>query len=255
VTFPVVFHVFGQPVPSHEVCETAGYVVAVLTYLINRRRESTAAHPAEASFSVMVWCVLGAMVGAKLLAWIEMSPDELAQITDWRSFLGGKTIVGGLLGGWVAVEIAKRIYGINRRTGDAYVAPLVFGIAIGRVGCFLTGLPDHTYGIATKLPWGVDFGDGIRRHPTQLYEIAFALSWGAVVWLRAQWPYARGDLFRLFMLGYFTFRLLVEFIKPVYRPEGLSAIQCACVIGIGISVYGFFFRPQVPAGEVCDART
>ena len=184
-----------------------------------------------------------------------MSPDEIAQINDWRSLLGGKTIVGGLLGGWIAVELAKKYFGITQRTGDAYVAPLVLGIAIGRIGCFLTGLPDHTYGIATNLPWGVDFGDGIRRHPTQLYEIAFALLWGLVVWIRSRWPYARGELFRLFMFGYFSFRLLVEFIKPVYRPEGLSAIQWACVAGICICVYSMQTGRQQPiAGEVHHDR-
>ncbi len=191
------------------------------------------------------------MIGSKLLAWIEASPEELLQINGWQSLLGGKTIVGGLLGGWVAVELAKKYLHITRRTGDGYVLPLVLGIAIGRVGCFLTGLPDHTYGIATTLPWGVDFGDGIRRHPTQLYEIVFVLCWGALVWIRAQWPYSRGDLFRLFMFGYFAFRLLVEFIKPVYRPEGLSAIQWASVIGMAMSVHGLMNRrPATVAAEV-----
>lgn len=60
-------------------------------------------------------------------------------------------------------------------TGDLYAIPLALGIAIGRVGCFLTGLPDNTYGTATALPWGINFGDGIPRHPTQLYEVLFLL--------------------------------------------------------------------------------
>ena len=90
-------------------------------------------------------------------------------------------------------------------------------MAIGRVGCFLTGLSDRTYGIATTLPWGVDFGDGIVRHPTQLYEVGVLLV--LIVWLRWQSRHAprEGDLFKIFMVAYFSFRLLVDFITPEFR--------------------------------------
>jgi prolipoprotein diacylglyceryltransferase len=53
---------------------------------------------------------------------------------------------------------------------------------VGRIGCFLTGLADNTYGTPTGLPWGVDFGDRIHRHPTQLYEIAFLMILIPLLW-------------------------------------------------------------------------
>jgi phosphatidylglycerol:prolipoprotein diacylglycerol transferase len=74
--------------------------------------------------------------------------------------MGGKMIVGALMGGLLAVEWAKRRLGVTVRTGDLFALPLCAGIAIGRVGCFLTGLEDHTVGAHTTLPWGVDVGDG-----------------------------------------------------------------------------------------------
>ena len=82
------------------------------------------------------------------------------------------------------VEIAKRAAGVTASTGDAFVVPLAVGIAIGRMGCFVAGLHDDTYGNATTLPWGVDFGDGVARHPTQLYDIAFVCA-AALVLVRA----------------------------------------------------------------------
>ena len=87
--------------------------------------------------------------------------------------MSGKTIVGGLIGGLFAVEWVKRQIGEKSSTGDLFAAPIALGVAIGRIGCFLGGLPDGTYGTPTSLPWGVDFGDGIPRHPTQLYESDF----------------------------------------------------------------------------------
>jgi prolipoprotein diacylglyceryltransferase len=53
---------------------------------------------------------------------------------------------------------------------DLLAVPLCAGIALGRVGCFLAGPADRTHASATALPWGVDHGDGIARHPVALYE-------------------------------------------------------------------------------------
>jgi prolipoprotein diacylglyceryltransferase len=137
------------------------------------------------------------------------------------------------------VEIVKRLRGVRGRTGDAFVFPLILGIAVGRIGCFLTGLPDHTHGVHSSLPWAVDFGDG-PRHPTQLYEVAFLLMLGMILALRSRRPYGEGELFRIFMLGYLGFRLAVEFVKPVERHAGLSAIQWACLLGIVACVRGLW---------------
>jgi prolipoprotein diacylglyceryltransferase len=107
------------------------------------------------------------------------------------------------------------------------------GTAIGRIGCFLTGLSDRTYGIATTLPWGVDFGDGIYRHPTQLYEIIFLLGLMVFLKIRSRYHRQEGDLFKFYMVAYLSFRLLIDFIKPDFHPIlGLSAIQIACVLGL-----------------------
>ena len=213
---------------------------------------SLPAHRPRAALWILVSCALGALLGSKLLALLERSPQDMMEDEPWQAFLGGKTIVGGLLGGWIGVELAKKWFGIVARTGDAYVLPLVLGIAIGRIGCFLTGLPDRTYGVATSLPWGVDFGDGIRRHPTQLYEVVWVLGLGAAILIRSRFPYPRGHLFRWFMLGYFGFRLMVEFIKPVFRPSGLSAIQFACVLGIIACGYGMLMGRQPLVGGKVD---
>jgi prolipoprotein diacylglyceryltransferase len=281
MSFPVEFHIplFGRTatIPAHGVFEVLAYCVGFQTFLLLRRRAARrhgehAALPADVVVWVIVGAVFGALAGSKLLAWLESARDYWAQRDNPAAWLGGKTIVGGLLGGWIGVELVKRHLRITRRTGDAFVIPLCLGIAIGRIGCFLTGLPDHTYGVATSLPWGVDFGDGIARHPTQLYESIFALLLGAMLlwWLKRGkeispssrtrgegWgegslrnrasgasnerpltlpsPRVQGEgmAFRIFMIAYLGFRFFVEFIKPSDKPLlGLSAIQVACAMGI-----------------------
>jgi len=124
----------------------------------------------------------------------------------------GKTILFGLAGGYLGVEIAKALVNVTTKTGDSFAVPAAVAIGIGRVGCFMAGC---CHGIPTSLPWGVDFGDGIRRHPTQLYETAFHFT-AALVLLslekRNLFPTQR---FKLYLLAYCVYRFLSEFQKSV----------------------------------------
>jgi len=258
MTFPVDLNLFGFHPPAHAVLEVIAYTCGFQLYAFTRKRWPRATVPIEKNLWVIVGCVFGALIGSKILAWIESPWDYWPNRGNPAAWLGGKTIVGGLLGGWAGVEIAKKPLGIAHSTGDAFVFPLIVGIAIGRIGCFLTGLPDHTYGKHTSLPWAVDFGDG-PRHPTQLYEIAFLIMLGIALLLRLRHPYENGRLFRLFMLGYFAFRFAVEFIKPVYNPYvGLSMIQLACLAGACMAIaqlrharwHGGFGPSTIPAERI-----
>src|SRR5262245_1246056 len=161
--------------------ETLAYCAGFQAYLLLRKRDVTTMQSAQTHIWIIAGAIIGAAIGSKLLAIIESFPDYWSHRTEPMVWLEGKTIVGGLLGGWIGVEIVKRLRGVRGSTGDAYVLPIILGIAIGRIGCFLTGLADHTHGEPTALPWGVDFGDGVRRHPTQLYEILVVLLIGAII--------------------------------------------------------------------------
>ena len=167
-------------------------------------------------------------LGSKLLYWLEDPAATLAHWNDLIFLLGGKTIVGGLLGGLIGVEWIKKRRGIARRTGDLFAIPLAVGIAVGRIGCFLAGLGDQTYGVATSLPWGVDFGDGIARHPVQLYESAYALLLAGVLSMAGSRRPPEGSLFRLFLVLYLGFRLAVDFWKPGAPLAGLTSLQWCC---------------------------
>jgi prolipoprotein diacylglyceryltransferase len=171
------------------------------------------------------------MIGSRILGLLEQIP--LSRL-NWRTLLlpGGKTIVGGLLGGWIAVELTKRVRHIHSRTGDLFAIPLCLGIAIGRIGCLLAGLADDTYGTPTSLPWAVDFGDGVPRHPTQLYEILFLAALAFVLHRYNSRPHPEGATFRLFLAAYLTWRLLIDFIKPQPLHYGLNLIQWACLAAL-----------------------
>ena len=171
--------------------------------------------------------IFGAGLGAYLFGTLNL----------WLSGQGGlaRSVEGALAGGIVAVELYKWRNGITLRTGARFALPLAVGIAIGRIGCYLAGLDDFTYGTPTALPWGHDFGDGIMRHPVQLYEsfamAAFAVFYVAAVFRRDQYVLTNG--FYLALAFYGLQRFLWEFFKPygaLIGPLTLFHLLSLCVL-------------------------
>ena len=212
------------PLHPHLVLEALAYAVGFQVYRWQRRRRGDVVDDGT-RWTVIAAAAVGAALGSKLLG-LANHPGELAEaVASPLAFLaGGKTIVGGLLGGWIGVELAKRAIGEERRTGDLFALPLAVGMAIGRVGCFLTGLPDRTSGLPTTSPLGFDFGDGVLRHPTQLYEIAFLVAAAAVLGFAGR-ARVEGQRFRTFVFAYLAFRFAIDFLKPRDPLGPLDAIQ------------------------------
>jgi phosphatidylglycerol:prolipoprotein diacylglycerol transferase len=228
IHFPLYLHLGPFSVHPHVFFEALAYTIGFLAF--RRLRGGTGDAVSDSTrWTVVAAAVAGAAIGSRVLYWFEDPAQTLAHWHDLVYLMDGKTIVGGLIGGIFAVELAKRLIGEKRSTGDLFAAPLALGIAIGRIGCFLTGLADHTYGTPTSLPWGVDFGDGIPRHPTQLYESVFALVLFTFLWRMTRRTHASGDAFKVFMVSYMSWRLVIDYLKPEARIAGLSGIQWACV--------------------------
>jgi prolipoprotein diacylglyceryltransferase len=151
---------------------------------------------------------------------------DLAPGGGWLA--DGKTITTGLIGAYLAVELVKRALGVRAKTGDAFALPLALALAVGRWGCFFNGC---CHGTPTALPWGVDFGDGVRRHPTQAYESLFHLALaGALVVLTVRGAIPTHRL-QFYLIAYAAFRFATEFIRPepVYA-LGLTYYQWAAAV-------------------------
>jgi len=240
----------------HPVMETLAYAAGFAVYRSMRARQGDiVAEPQR--WTVLAAAAVGALVGSRVLGLAEQWPTvmdawQAGRMLELLLSRGGKTIVGGLLGGWLGVEIAKKLSGITRRTGDLFALPLCVGIAVGRIGCLLAGLADDTYGKPTGLPWAVNLGDGIGRHPVQVYEILFLALLGFVL---SKAPVANpvsghdfsrdetaqkkpralapeGARFRIFLGSYLAWRVAIDFLKPQPMIHGLNLIQWSCLAGI-----------------------
>lgn len=248
MSFPVWLIVGPVRVHPHTAFELLGYLVAAAVYQSARARTGDHLDSGQ-RWSLTAAAAIGAVVGSRALFWLEDPAGTLRQLGDAVRLLGGQTVVGGVLGAWIAVELQKRRIGVASRTGDLFAVPAAAGIAVGRIGCFLSGLPDGTYGLATTLPWGVDLGDGLRRHPTALYESLILTLVALMLW-RLLPRLRRGETFRLFIVCYLTFRLGVDALKPgVVIALGLTSIQWACVAGLAYYLRQSL-RPAVPTEDL-----
>ncbi len=191
----------------------AGFMVlALVMFLLARRCFPTPGGLALLSrrerLVIGLAAFIGGVLGAKL-------PFVLAPGVDWFSgaawLADGKTVTTGLIGAYIGVELAKLALGVKVKTGDAFALPLALALAVGRWGCFFNGC---CYGTPTSLPWGVDFGDGIRRHPAQIYESLFHLTMAFVLILIIRHGWLRYQRLKFYLIAYGVYRFLTEFIRP-----------------------------------------
>lgn len=246
--FPVTFHIFGKTILAHPLFETAGIFIGMRYYFYLKRKASEKMS-FNTSAAILIGATAGALIGSKLIGNLE-NPYMLFGNFNLKRIWTNNTIVGGLAFGLIGVEWAKKIIGHKESTGDLIVFPLILAMIIGRVGCFLTGIHEETYGLPTDSIFGMYLGDQYLRHPVALYEIAFLITlWIILKAIQKKNTFPSGFVFQLFMISYFSFRFMLDFIKPkVDIVAGLGTIQLVCV---GVIFYYFF---KLKEAKVVNSR-
>ena len=198
-----------------------------------RLKEVTAQVARVADGGYFASLVVGAVAGAYLSG----------SFTFWGQgvFALAHSVAGALFGAIVTVELYKLMRGIRQSTGIVFVGPFAAGVAVGRWGCLFAGLPDQTFGIPTSLPWAVDLGDGIGRHPVEIYEsLSMALFLLAfVLGLRARANWAMRDGFYWMAIVYGAQRFIWEFLKPyptLIGPLNHFHLMCAGLVLYGVTM-------------------
>jgi len=134
--------------------------------------------PRELPQRYFMWWMVGlflfSWVGAKLLFIFTQDRWSMSELASASNFWlgGGFVFLGGLLGGGCFTLLASRTWSfLSLERMQFVIAPLLWGHALGRVGCFLAGC---CFGKESDVPWAITM-HGHARHPTQLYE-ALALA-------------------------------------------------------------------------------
>lgn len=195
-------------------CYAAGYLTGLIAFLLMARRRRLLT---EGIVTLMAVGLIGGLVAANLMQWIVAGT-------------AGKTVLGAVAGGYLAVFIAKRRLGIRRPLGDLFAIALSAGEAVGRWGCFFGGC---CYGKPCHLPWAVWQHDAYR-HPTQIYLSLANLGILGALWRFDKTRPPENSLFYLQGLLYCATRFVIEFWRETPPPFlGLTTAQWACLAGLG----------------------
>lgn len=232
---PVLFSLGQLNIESYPFFVLLALVAGMATYFFRNRGNLL---ESEKTYLIAIGALFGGVFGAKLPVWIMNWREILESFPNLYLLIPGRTILGGMLGGVVGVNFVRKRLGIKERKGNIFVVPACVGLAVGRIGCLLRGC---CFGKATGMSWGIDFGDHILRHPTQLYEIVFALLF-LLYALKAEKKALPGELFQNFIIAFFSFRFFEEFLResPVYA-LGFTSYQIVSIFVVAYYLIRFKF--------------
>jgi phosphatidylglycerol:prolipoprotein diacylglycerol transferase len=199
--------------------------------------------PTDLAWAMVICALAGGLVGARLHLALEHPAAFAAAPAAFLTSRSGFVWYGGLLGGVLATLWPIRRAGVRWTSAADTAAPaLALGLALGRVGCHLSG--DGDWGVPTTLPWAVAYTDGIspwphppgvRVHPAALYECAALLALFAGLWWSRHRLRSAGTLFATYLVGAGAIRFFVEYVRtnePV--AFGLTEAQwLSAVIAVG----------------------
>lgn len=174
-----------------------------------------------------VWAILGLMLGARFgyvffynFNYYLAHPLEIIlpfSFSNGFHFTGlaGMSYHGGLIGVLLATGIFCYKNKINYLGFADFLVPSIpLGYTFGRLGNFING---ELYGRITNVPWGMYFpmdASGQLRHPSQLYEAFFeGVFLFAILWGIRKMKTFNGFFLSLYIIGYGTVRLIIEFVR------------------------------------------
>lgn len=247
---PVLFHIGGIPISSFWVTAFLGFLAAFLVTRSGLRRRG---YGTELAYDMLLYAYVGGWVGARLAliptAWDVFVEDPIVFLLSGSGWMW----YGGLLGGAAGVSWWGWRRGLSlRELGDIVAPGLAIGQAIGRMGCQLSG--DGDYGIATTLPWGMSYPNGLvptteRVHPTPIYEaIGLLALFFSLQRRRAQAPPA-GDLVGRYLVWAAILRFAVEFVRRnPSGPLGLTEAQWVSIVLLVVGSVVVRTAAVTPAG-------
>jgi len=243
---PVLFEVFGVKVYSHPFFLALGIVVLLAWVAYEARRRKW---PLQEVVPIGLAGFVGAMVGARLSILFFNGPSTAPIVLDFYKLfdprIGPGSILGAIAGAYIAGYVASRVIGKEGCACDAFAPAMALGMAVGRIGDFLSG--EDGLGKPTSVPWGVQpvAGSDYLVHPAPLYDAGFNLVWFVVlVALRDNPHFQDGRLLKFGVAGYAVVRFFIEFVRNnEVIAWGLTGQQFFCLALLAL-VAAYFVRAQ-----------
>ncbi|MPW26959.1 hypothetical protein GC105_14330 [Alkalibaculum sp. M08DMB] len=215
--FGIAPKIFG--ISSYTLFVALGIVAGLVYYMRDAEKRQV---KGEGVIEIISAALIFGVIGSKIPIILEGG--------SFQNILFGKSIVGGLIGGYIGVRLIKKKMKISLKMGNIIAPAVALGMSIGRMGCFFNGCCVGKVGM-----FGCNFGDGQLRYPTQLFEVAFHLAAFFILHNQRNRVMKPGILFRYYIFSYFIFRFFIEFIRinPVIW-VGLTIYQ---IFSVGVIIY------------------
>ena len=241
---PVALHLGPVSIRWYGLMYLAAFVAALLLGRHRIRTRPDLGMTLRDMDDILFYGVLGVILGGRLGYVMFYKPGYYLEhpLEIFAIWQGGMSFHGGFIGVLLALWVFARQRGRSWLSVTDFIAPLCpLGLALGRIGNFINGeLP----GRPTDLPWGMVFphlGDGIARHPSQLYQAALeGVALFVVVWLYSRRPRPLGAPSALFLAGYGVFRFAVEFTR---QPDDFLGL-----LALGLSMGQWLSLPMIFIG-------
>jgi phosphatidylglycerol:prolipoprotein diacylglycerol transferase len=245
---PVIFSIGPVAVRWYGLMYLVGFAAA---YFLAKTRLKRVGWSEEDLSDLLFWGFIGVVVGGRLgyVLFYQFSSFLADPLYLFKIWTGGMAFHGGLLGVLAALWLFARKKGVSFLTVGDFVAPIVpLGLAAGRIGNFING---ELWGRVTDVPWAIIFPSAgpEPRHPSQLYQFALeGMALFAILWLYSRKPRPTGAVGGLFLVGYGTFRFIVEFARQPDAHLGLNTLGLSqgqmlsipmILLGLGLIVYAY----------------
>lgn len=197
--------------------------------------------------------LIGAVLGAKLVVLTGDRFWPVVPLHAWSElWTSGRSIVGGLIFGFLAAEAAKPLLGYTLPPNDRFAVVIPFSVATGRVGCLLDGC-------CRGLPYdgwiAIAGSDGVLRYPSQLIEMLFHAATGVTFLVLVRRGLLPGRIFAVYLMAYGVFRFLTEFLRVTPRIDsGLSVYQLWCVVMVILGALSYRRRRSTEPEVMHDGQ-
>jgi phosphatidylglycerol:prolipoprotein diacylglycerol transferase len=247
--YPVLFRIGDISIGAFWTMAFLGFFAAFLVVRSEVRRRG---YSMVLAYDMILYAYIGGWIGARLFiiptGWEYFVKDPIAFLLA----SSGWVWYGGVIGGTVALWILGYKYGKSLlEFADISAPALAIGLAIGRIGCQLSG--DGDYGVPTSLPWCMSYPDGVVPttdcvHPAPVYEMLACFGIFAYLWRRRLSNPPTGDLFGRYLVLSALVRFLIEFVRR--NPAWLVGFTTAQWMSAGMLVLGIVLirRARARAG-------
>jgi len=249
--FPILYQNELITIYTHDFFTTVGLLVGLAIYYYELHRRNLLG---EEIFWISIAALFGGAIGARIIT----SWEHLDYYSNFGSvpfsYLishSGKSIIGAIAGGYLAIYLSKRAFKYTESTGDCYAPAIPLAMAIGRIGCFFSEMP---LGTPTTLPWGISASPEVAAqftncthcteamHPSMIYEIIFHLIALFVILRWRKRIHVHGETLKLYLVVSAIFRFFVEFVRGnTEQVMGLTGPQVV-LIPLTALLFWHFYR-------------